>query len=85
VIGVADAAQIVWIKKGEAISAALCDVDFRSNPVIDLSRGGESFADDTDLAQRIAGEDERNRLLAPGMAVVEFLEPALTTFPTRLQ
>jgi len=77
VTGMAGAAQILGIEEREPIAVVLSDVNLRAGDVIDVGRCCRAITDDCQLAKRIAGKDEWDRMLAPGHAVVEALESSL--------
>jgi hypothetical protein len=52
----------------------LGDVDFGADDMIDVSRGRRATAQHCDLTERLLEEDNRERVFAPVLRIVEFLE-----------
>lgn len=77
VAGVAETSEVLGIVEGQPIAIVLRDVDLRPDDVVDVRRSVRALAHDAEPAERITGENERDCLLAPGRAIVEFLEPGL--------
>ena len=77
-IGMAKSPQVVRIKEKAPIAAMRGDMELSAHDVVDVGRERLAAADDAELAERIAGEDEGNGALAPGHSVVETLETIST-------
>jgi hypothetical protein len=77
VISMTNSTKVLGIVEGQPISIVLSDVEFRPDDVVDVGRSRVTFADDGELTQWITGKDEGDGLLAPGSAVIKFLEPGL--------
>ena len=77
-IGVADTAEIVRIKERGLVAAARGNIVLSSEDVVDIGRYSSTSAQDAELAERIAREDEAHRAPAPVCRIIEPLESLVT-------